>query len=126
VSVLANVHLDRDRDGRPTAFEGTMIDIGELKRTTNRMLLQSTALESAANAVAVTDPSGTIEWVNYAFSELTGYAADEAVGKNLWMLKSGNGDSRLRDDIVAMLSGGMVWRGSSSIGARTVGCTRRS
>jgi PAS domain S-box-containing protein len=109
--VLANVHLDRDKDGRPTAFEGTMIDIGELKRTTRRMLLQSTALESAANAVAVTDPSGTIEWVNYAFSELTGYAADEAVGENLWMLKSGNGDSRLRDDIAAMLSGGMVWRG---------------
>jgi PAS domain S-box-containing protein len=109
--VLANMHLDRDPDGRPTAFEGTMIDISELKRTTSRMLLQSTALESAANAVAVTDPSGTIEWVNYAFSELTGYDADEAVGENLWLLKSGNGDSRLRDDITAMLAGGMVWRG---------------
>jgi PAS domain S-box-containing protein len=109
--VLANMNLDRDPNGRPTAFEGTMIDISELKRTTSRMQLQSTALESAANAVAVTDPGGTIEWVNYAFSELTGYGADEAVGENLWMLKSSNGDSRLRDDIVAMLAGGMVWRG---------------
>ena len=111
VSVLANVHLDRDQDGQPIAFEGTMIDISELKSTTSRMLLQSTALESAANAVAVTDPDGTIEWVNYAFTELTGFPASEAVGQNLWRLKSGDGDGRLRDDIVAMLTGGMVWRG---------------
>ena len=111
VTVLANVNLDRDQHGKPIAFEGNMIDISELKRTTSRMLLQSTALEAAANAVAVTDPHGIIEWVNYAFTELSGYTAAEAVGQNLWLLKSANTDGRLRDDIVAMLTGGMVWRG---------------
>ncbi|GEM_PF-400609 len=111
VWVLANMHLDRDQDGKPTAFEGTMIDISELKHTTSRMLLQSTALESAANAVAVTDPYGTIEWVNYAFTELTGYPENEAVGQNLWVLKAGTGNSRLHEEIAAMLTGGMVWRG---------------
>ena len=45
-----------------------------------RLLLQSTALESAANGIIITDREGTILWVNPAFSELTGFSAAEAIG----------------------------------------------
>jgi two-component system, cell cycle response regulator len=40
------------------------------------------ALEAAANGIIITDKSATIKWVNSAFTRLTGYSAEEAVGKN--------------------------------------------
>ena len=45
-------------------------------------------LESAANGIVITDTEGTITWVNPAFTTLTGYAAEEAVGRNVSMLRS--------------------------------------
>ncbi|ARS90686.1 PAS domain S-box protein [Natrarchaeobaculum aegyptiacum] len=47
------------------------------------------ALEHAADAVVVTDREGTIEYVNPAFEELTGYSAAEAIGRTPRILKSG-------------------------------------
>jgi len=42
--------------------------------------LQRVALESVANAIVITNTEGVIEWVNPAFTKLTGYSAAEAVG----------------------------------------------
>jgi PAS domain-containing protein len=42
-------------------------------------LLQSTALDMAADAVVITDVKGTILWVNPAFVALTGYTGEEAI-----------------------------------------------
>lgn len=39
--------------------------------------------------IIITDLSGDIEYVNPAFSEITGYNSDEAIGKNICFLKSG-------------------------------------
>jgi PAS domain S-box-containing protein len=103
--------LDRDENGDPVALEGTMFDISELKEATDRLVFQSTALESAANAIAVTDPCGIVTWVNPAFADLTGYSSAESVGQSLWLLKSGTSDAPLRDDIAAALADGRVWDG---------------
>jgi PAS domain S-box-containing protein len=111
VWVLANMSLDRNDDGAPVALEGTMIDISELKQATDRLRLQSTALSSAANAIAVTDPGGVVTWVNPAFTELTGYDDSQAIGKSLWLLKSGASDVPLREDIAAAVAEGRVWHG---------------
>ena len=47
------------------------------------------ALQSTSDAVVITGRDGTIRWVNSAFTALTGYGADEAIGKNPRILKSG-------------------------------------
>ena len=39
------------------------------------------ALEAAANGIIITDKSATIKWVNSAFTRLTGFSAEEAIGK---------------------------------------------
>ncbi|MDO9556842.1 MAG: PAS domain S-box protein [Coriobacteriia bacterium] len=49
----------------------------------DRIQLQSAALESAADGIAITDAEQRIQWVNPAFSELSGYSADEAVGMSM-------------------------------------------
>ena len=45
--------------------------------------LQSAALNAAADAIVIADRAGVIEWVNPAFTRLTGYTAEEALGKPL-------------------------------------------
>jgi two-component system cell cycle sensor histidine kinase/response regulator CckA len=62
--------------------------------------------------VAITDRLGTIEWVNVAFTEITGYTLDEAIGRNPRdLVKSGVQDqahyTRLWDTVLT----GQVWRG---------------
>jgi PAS domain S-box-containing protein len=55
--------------------------------------LQSTALETTADAILITDAEGVIIWINAAFTQATGYAPDEVIGKTPRILKSG-----LQDD----------------------------
>ena len=50
------------------------------------------ALEQTTDSVFITDTKGTIKYVNNAFIELTGYSAEEALGKNPRMLNSGKHD----------------------------------
>jgi len=86
-------------------------DIHERKQTEVRLRLQTAALEAAANAVAITDRSGTIIWVNPAFTELTGYRADEAIGQNLRLLKSDKHEPDFYRDLWATVTSGKVWHG---------------
>ncbi|MEX8519738.1 MAG: EAL domain-containing protein [Leptothrix sp. (in: b-proteobacteria)] len=41
------------------------------------------------NAVIITDPQGRIEWVNEAFTRITGYTFDEVIGRNPGKLLQG-------------------------------------
>ena len=72
---------------------------------------QSTALEAAANAIVITDLTGTIRSVNPAFTVLTGYSAQEAVGQNPRILKSGKHEEAFYQKLWQTISSGRVWRG---------------
>jgi len=76
-----------------------------------QLALQATALETAANAILITDRAGTILWVNPAFTTLTGYAAAEVVGKTPRVLKSGKQDQQFYHDFWRTITSGKTWRG---------------
>jgi len=76
-----------------------------------RMLLQSTALETVENAVVITNAAGIILWVNPAFTVLTGYSSEEAVGNTPRLLKSGKHDREFYEKFWAILLAGKTWRG---------------
>ncbi len=76
-----------------------------------QLRLLSTALESAANAVTITNQDGVIEWVNPAFCELTGYTADEVIGQTPRILKSGHQDAQLYTELWNTIKSGRVWHG---------------
>ncbi len=69
------------------------------------------AVESTGHSIYWTDTTGTIEYVNPAFEEQTGFSAEEAIGSNANILQSGvHGDlfyERLWDTILS----GDVWQG---------------
>jgi two-component system cell cycle sensor histidine kinase/response regulator CckA len=47
------------------------------------------AVEQAADGIVITDVDGKIQYVNPAFTVLTGYSREEAVGRYPRILKSG-------------------------------------
>jgi PAS domain S-box-containing protein len=73
--------------------------------------VQLAALEAAANGIVITDREGVIEWVNPAFTRLTGYGWDEAVGRTTRLLKSGRQDPDYYRDLWQTVTSGMPWTG---------------
>lgn len=75
-------------------------DIGEMARTFNlfvanlqkaneRLELFGKMFQNSGEAIAITDAERNIVAVNPAFEEITGYSADEVLGKNPRLLSSG-------------------------------------
>lgn len=93
-----------------TSVLASIIDITQRKKGEEKLLLQSTALECAANAIVITDANGRILWVNRAFSESTGYALQDVMGKNPRILKSGKQDNGFYENMWATILSGKVWR----------------
>ncbi len=77
--------------------------------TEMKRLVQS--LESSADAVMITAPDGTIEYVNPAFTRMTGWTAAEAIGKTPRILKSGKVPDDVYEDMWATLRDGRTWSG---------------
>ena len=88
------------------------IEIALYKHTTDRrMRLLSAALEATANAIVITDTTGTIVWANPAFTRLTGYAVAEAIGQNPRLLKSGAHHPEFYGHMWETIEAGRAWRG---------------
>lgn len=87
------------------------MDIDQGKQVEERLCLQATALKEAANAVVLTDNEGTISWVNPAFTEMTGYPADEVIGRNPRLLQSGKQDAAFYEALWNTIAAGNLWRG---------------
>jgi two-component system, sensor histidine kinase and response regulator len=73
--------------------------------------LLASALEHVANAVMITAVDGTITWVNRAFTELSGYSVEEALGATPRILKSGVHDDDHYARLWRTILAGKVWHG---------------
>ncbi|WP_096391531.1 sensor histidine kinase [Halopenitus persicus] len=69
------------------------------------------AVESTGHSIYWTDTTGTIEYVNPAFEEQTGYTAAEAVGNNANILQSGVHDDRFYERLWDTILAGETWEG---------------
>jgi PAS domain S-box-containing protein len=83
----------------------------ERRRTVQRLTLQSAVMESAANAIVITDPDAVIQWVNPAFTRLTGFTEAEAIGQNTRLLSSGRQSKDFYADLWHTILAGKVWNG---------------
>jgi two-component system cell cycle sensor histidine kinase/response regulator CckA len=87
-------------------------DITKRRGAEAALLVQSAALNAAANAIVITDRHGTIEWVNLAFTAVSGYSADDAIGRNLReLVKSGVHDQGFYKHMWDSILAGHVWHG---------------
>jgi PAS domain S-box-containing protein len=86
-------------------------EIEERRRAEEGRTLLATAIEHAAESIIITDPDGTIQYVNPAFELTTGYAREEALGNSPRILKSGKHDAAFYRSMWNRLGGGDVWSG---------------
>jgi diguanylate cyclase (GGDEF)-like protein/PAS domain S-box-containing protein len=77
----------------------------------DRIEIQTAALEAAANAIVITDREGRIEWVNPAFTELTGWRREEVIGQTPRILKSEVQAPYYYEKLWETIVAGNVWRG---------------
>nr|AUN37525.1 diguanylate cyclase/phosphodiesterase [uncultured bacterium] len=73
--------------------------------------LQTTALEAAANGILITARDGTILTANPAFCAMTGYASDEVIGRKPSLLKSGQHEPKVYEQMWQTICAGDVWQG---------------
>ena len=71
----------------------------------------SAAIEQSPESVIITDVSGDIQYVNDAFARNTGYAKEEAIGRNPGFLHSGLTPGNLYRDLWQALGERRVWKG---------------
>ncbi len=86
-------------------------DITERKRAEEEQARLSRAVAQAGESIVITDPEGTIVYVNPAFERITGYTRAEAVGQNPRILKSGQQDAVFYRGMWDTLVQGRVWGG---------------
>ncbi|MEF8871426.1 MAG: PAS domain S-box protein [Haloarculaceae archaeon] len=67
------------------------------------------AVQQTADAVYITDTDGTIEYVNPAFEDITGYERDEALGETPQILNSGEYDDSFYEELWETVTAGEQW-----------------
>ena len=89
----------------------TFVDISQRVQAQEKLLKLSKAVENSPASVVITDLDGTIEYVNPKFTDVTGYTAEEAIGQNPRILKSGALAPRFYEKLWQTLTAGKVWQG---------------
>ena len=69
------------------------------------------AVEQSPATVVITDTAGHMEYVNPKFTQLTGYSAEEVIGKNPRVLKSGEQSREFYEKLWTTILAGGEWRG---------------
>ncbi|MGV8095394.1 MAG: PAS domain S-box protein [Mangrovibacterium sp.] len=86
-------------------------DYTEKKEAEKQLQLLSRSVEQSPVGIVITSPSGYIEYINPKFTEMTGYTAEEVIGENPRLLKSGEHPKEFYQDLWATIKEGKEWRG---------------
>jgi PAS domain S-box-containing protein len=97
--------------GELESVSGVFFDITERKQVEKERGLLATAIEQAAESVIISARPGTIQYVNPAFEQLSGFTRKEIVGKNFRILKSDRHDESFYKEMWDVISSGEIWSG---------------
>ena len=101
----------RDARGEVVGICGISTEITALKQSQVELARLGSAIEQAAETVVITDIHGIIQYVNPAFSVVSGYSREEIIGQHTRLLKSGKQDEPFYQNLWTTISSGQVWTG---------------
>ncbi len=85
--------------------------ISERKQSEEQLNRLSTAIEQAHETIVITNVDATIQYVNPAFENITGYSSGEALGQNSSILQSGEHNENFYTEMWNTLTDGNPWQG---------------
>ena len=85
--------------------------LAERRRAEDQHRIAALVYQASSEGMVVTTAKGRVLAVNPAFSSLTGYTADEVIGKTPAILKSGRHDARFYADMWAQIEASGHWQG---------------
>ncbi|MGB1027421.1 MAG: putative bifunctional diguanylate cyclase/phosphodiesterase, partial [Rhodospirillaceae bacterium] len=89
----------------------TFTDITAQQEQEQTLRKLSMAVEQSSASVVITDINGIIEYVNQTFERISGYSAEEAVGKTPRILRSGKVPPATYKELWTTITAGQEWRG---------------
>jgi len=98
---------DRPQEGSVWIYN----DLTAQKQGHERLRLVTSVFESAAEGIIITDPDQVILAINPAFSEITGYSAEEVLGRKPNLIQSGRHDAAFFQQMWRALEQDGKWRG---------------
>lgn len=101
----------RGAGGEVTSVVSIIRDISERKRAEEERRRLAAAVEYAADAIMVTDTEWVIQYVNPAFEKVTGYAKEEVLGRNPYILAPDGENLRVYLWIEDKIRSGSPWKG---------------
>ena len=101
----------RGENGNPDYIAGSLIDVTKRKQAEDELKKLSVAITQSPAVVLITDPEGNIEYVNPAFSMMTGYSIEEVKGKNPSILQSGLMPQDVHKNLWETILSGNIWHG---------------
>jgi diguanylate cyclase (GGDEF)-like protein/PAS domain S-box-containing protein len=97
--------------GKEPAFVAILRDISERKRAEEQLRLSGQIFQNTQEGILVTDARGVILTVNPAFTAVTGYSAEEAIGQKPNLLNSGRHDQAFYAEMWRALGEAGQWHG---------------
>ena len=79
----------KDEKGKVVRMAGITEDVTSRKKDKEQIETLSLVASETVNGVLIQDATGKIEWTNKGFTKITGYSAEEAVGKRPWAFLEG-------------------------------------
>ncbi len=108
---LANRSLWKKQNQLMETIHSMEQEMEARERAERQLDLAEEVFQSSAEGIVVTDPDGNICSVNPAFSQITGYSREEAVGNNLRMLNSGRQGRMFYQNLWSCLTTSGRWQG---------------
>ncbi|MDO9576669.1 MAG: SpoIIE family protein phosphatase [Candidatus Cloacimonadales bacterium] len=80
-------------------------------KSQNKINMLFRAVEQSSASVVITDPDGSIEYVNPKFEEVSGYSSNEVIGQNPRILKTDYHDVDFYKELWDTIKSGKTWTG---------------